>query len=217
MNELGNIYLVWRKSKGERRHKVGMVRRNSTQGVRFHYLVKWDEAARLGFTPYTDFPDLTKEYSENVLDIFGQRLTKSERGDIQRYYDFWEIEHEHKEDKYYLLSHTQGLLATDNFEFLADFSPVKGLSFISEICGFSHNQVSSEVLKEEDELQWEYDGQNEYDKKAIKVFKQATFLGYVKIVHSGVFYKAGGINLKIKVKSIDCNGFLNRVFIKIYK
>jgi hypothetical protein len=51
---------------------------------------------------------LSKEYTENVLEIFGQRLTKSERSDIQKYYDFWEIEPENKEDKYYLLSHTQG-------------------------------------------------------------------------------------------------------------
>jgi hypothetical protein len=218
MKALGNIYLTWRSSKGQRRHKVGIIRKNNTQGIRFNYLVSPEEAARIGFSSYTDFPDLDKEkeYTENVLEIFGQRLTKSERGDIQKYYDFWEIKPEYKDDKYYLLAHTQGLLATDNFEFLADYSPLKNLSFTSEICGLSHYQAPSDIIKEGDELRWEYDSRNEYDNKAVKVFKNDTLLGYVKIVHSGVFYKPGGKELKIKVKSIDSNGHLNRVFIKIY-
>jgi hypothetical protein len=213
---IGNIYLTWRSGKGQRRHKVGIIRKNSTCGIRFRYLITNEEASRMGFTPYTDFPNISKEYSENVLEIFGQRLTKSERGDIQKYYDFWEIEPEHKEDKYYLLAHTQGLLATDNFEFLADYSPLKNLSFTSEICGLSHYKISSDIIKEGDELCWEYDSQNKYDNRAIKVFKKDTLLGYVKIVHSYIFYKHGGQGLKIKVKSIDSNGYLNRIFIKIY-
>jgi len=216
VKELGNIYLTWRLGKGQRRHKVGIIRKNNTQGIRFRYLLSKEEATKIGFAPYTDFPDLSKEFTENVLEIFGQRLTKSERGDIKTYYDFWEISPEYKDDKYYLLAHTQGLLATDNFEFLADYSPIKNLSFISEVCGLSHYQISSDIIKEGDNLRWEYDSRNEYDKKAIKVFKKDLLLGYVKIVHSGIFYKTRGENLKIKVKSIDSNGFLNRVFIKIY-
>ena len=216
MKEVGNIYLTWRAGVGYRRYKVGIIRRNSTQGVRFQYLISKEKAAEIGFMPYTDFPDLTKEYTENVLEIFGQRLTKTERSDIQKYYNFWEIEPEYKEDKYYLLAHTQGLLATDNFEFLADYSPLKNLSFTSEICGLSHNKIPSDVIKEGDELRWEYDSRNKYDNKAVKVFKKDTFLGFVKIVHSGVFYKNWRDKLKIKVKRIDSNGYLNRVFLKIF-
>ena len=216
MKEVGNIYLTWRAGAGERRHKVGIIRKNSTQGVRFRYLISHDKAVSIGFTPYTDFPDLTKEYTENVLEIFGQRLTKPERSDIQKYYDFWEIEPEYKEDKYYLLAHTQGLLATDNFEFLADYSPLKDLSFTSEICSLSHNKIPSDIIKEGDVLHWEYESQNEYDSKAVKVFISNKFLGYIKIVHSAIFYKNGGSKLKIKVKSIDSNGYLNRVLIKIF-
>lgn len=86
MKEVGNIYLTWRAGVGYRRYKVGIIRRNSTQGVRFQYLISKEKAAEIGFMPYTDFPDLTKEYTENVLEIFGQRLTKTERSDIQKYY-----------------------------------------------------------------------------------------------------------------------------------
>ncbi|MDR1974672.1 MAG: hypothetical protein LBQ31_08390 [Bacteroidales bacterium] len=216
MNVLGNIYLTWRAGRGMRRHKVGVISRYGVDGVRFNYIISPEDAVKTGFTPYTDFPDLSKTYTENVLDIFGQRLTKSERDDIQKYYDFWEIKPQYKEDKYYLLAHTQGLLATDNFEFLADYSPLEGLSFTSEICGLSHYETPSNVLNEGDELQWEYDSSNTYDKEAVKVLKNNMLIGYVKIVHSGVFYKNGGNFLKIKVKSVDKNGKLNRAFIKVY-
>jgi hypothetical protein len=216
MQGLQDIYLAWRSGRGKRRYKVGLMHRDSAGGISFHYEISQEEAVGIGFIPYTDFPDLSKTYTENVLDIFGQRLTKSERSDIQKYYDFWEIKPQHKDDKYYLLAHTQGLLATDNFEFLADYPPQKGLSFISEICGLSHYEASPEILKEEDELQWEYDRSNEYDSNAVEVFKGGIRLGYVKIVHSGVFYKQGGDSFRVKVKSIDKNGKLNRVFIKIY-
>ncbi|MDR0574739.1 MAG: hypothetical protein LBG96_12040 [Tannerella sp.] len=216
MKSLGNIYLAWRRATGERRHRVGIIRRNSTQGVRFRYLVSQKEAANIGFMPYTGFPDLSREYTENVLEIFGQRLTKSEREDIRKYYDFWEIQPECKDDKYYLLAHTQGLLATDNFEFLADYMPQKDLSFTSEICGLSHNKIKADVIAAGDILQWEYEKNNRYDPKAVKIFKDGNFVGYVKTVHSSVFYKKGGSRLKIVVKSVDSNGYLNRVFIKIF-
>jgi hypothetical protein len=215
MKALGRIFLAWRSGKGNPRYKVGIIQKDGA-GVNFHYLISQEKATEIRFTPYTDFPDLSKKYTENVLDIFGQRLTKPERGDIQKYYDFWEIKPEYKNDKYYLLAHTQGLLATDNFEFLAEYSLMENLSFISEICGLSHSQLSPQIIENGDELRWKLDKGNEHDPKAVEVFKGDTFLGYVKIVHSEVFYEKGGDKLKIKVKSIDRNGHLNRVFIKIY-
>jgi hypothetical protein len=215
MKEIGNIYLIWRQGKGKRRQKIGVIRRNKTDGVRFNYIIDNKKANETGFIPYTAFPDLAKKYTDNVLDIFGQRLTKSERGDIQKYYDFWEINPEHKDDKYYLLAQTQGLLETDNFEFLADYSPVKGLSFISEICGLSYSLPPTDSIAEGDKLTWQFERDNQYDNKAVKVYKDNTLLGYVKIIHSHVFYKKGGENLQIKVKSIDKNGHLNRVFVQI--
>lgn len=216
MKAIGNIYLTWRKGKGHRRIIVGVVKRNSTEGIRFMYNQEGvKEAKNEGFTCYTEFPDLNKEYTQNVMDAFGQRLIKSERADIQKYYDFWEINTEYKDDKYYLLAHTQGLLATDNFEFLADYKPVKGLSFISEICGLSKTSLPADTLEIGDNLSWKLDAKNEYDSEAVMVFKGDIMLGYVKKVHCKVFNKTGGENLNIAVKSIERNGHLNRVFIKI--
>ena len=107
------------------------------------------------------------------------------------------------------------MLPTDNFEFLADFYPTKELSFTSELCGLTKLQLSKDTLEEGDELRWEKEPSNEYDKYAVKVFKGDIFVGHIKKVHSRIFYKKCRGKLKITVKSINRNGHLNRAFIKI--
>ncbi|MDR2704273.1 MAG: hypothetical protein LBC02_00700 [Planctomycetaceae bacterium] len=217
MKTFNNLYLAWRMGRGYSRQVVGVVKKKEdADGFYFKYLITQEEAAQIGFVPYAAFSDFSKIYTENVLDIFGLRLTRSERSDIQKYYDFWEIEPQYRNDKWYLLAHTQGLLATDNFEFLADYYPSKKLSFISEVCGISHHGIFPEIFTGCDMLQWQYESQNKHDKYAVKVFKDDVFLGYVKKIHSKVFYKKGGESLKIQVKSIDKNGRVNRIFVKIY-
>ena len=114
-----------------------------------------------------------------------------------------------------MLAHTQGLLPTDNFEFLADFYPTKELSFTSELCGLTNLKLDKDTLEEGDTLTWERDSDNEYDRYAVKVFKEDTFVGYIKKVHSRIFYKKCRSKLKIAVKSVNRNGHLNRAFIKI--
>lgn len=216
MKAISSIYLAWRKGKGSRRKIVGVIKKNVTAGVRFHYYKQGvEEAIPDGFTPYVDFPEIEKEYSENVLEIFGQRLIKTERADIQKYLDFWDIDSKYKDDKYYLLAYTQGMLSNDNFEFLADFHPIKELRFVSEICGLTHANVQPGTLFVGDLLSWQTEKENPKDKYAVKVFKGSQILGYVKLIHSRIFYKKGNSNLKIRVKSIDQNGKVNRVFIEI--
>ncbi len=101
MKEIGHIYLSWREGLGKRRHIVGVLKRNATLGVRFSYIKDGVEAAKKdGFSPYTEFPDFDKEYTENVLEVFGQRIMKSERSDISDFYDFWEIDTKYKDDKF---------------------------------------------------------------------------------------------------------------------
>ena len=213
--DIANIRLAWRKGAGFPRIIIGIIKRNAF-GVSFSYIPEGlEEAKKYGFVTYTDFPDETKVYTEGVLDILGLRLNKSERGDIQKYYDYWEINPKYKDDKYYMLAHTQGLLPTDNFEFLADFYPTKELSFTSELCGLTNLKLDKDTLEEGDTLTWERDSNNEYDRYAVKVFKEDTFVGYIKKVHSRIFYKKCRSKLKIAVKSVNRNGHLNRAFIKI--
>jgi len=214
---IGTIFLAWRKGKGSRRKIVGVIKKSATIGFSFKYIQKGVEEAELeGFTPYIDFPDTSKVYTENVLEIFGQRLIKSERSDIQKYFNYWAIEPKYQDDKYYLLAHTQGMLPNDNFEFLADFHPVTGLHFVSEICGLSHNKVEPGMIVPGDVLTWKLEKDNPKDCYAVKVFKGKQSLGYVKLIHSRIFYKKLKLPLKIKVKSVDQNGSVNRVFIDIF-
>jgi hypothetical protein len=212
---IGKIYLAWRKGKGSRRTIVGVIHKSATNGVRFQYLKTGVlEAMEDGFSPYVDFPEIERTYTDNVLEIFGQRLIKTERSDIQRYLDFWDIDSKYKEDKFYLLAYTQGMLSNDNFEFLADFHPIKDLKFVSEICGLSHRKLQPGSISVGEKLVYELESGNTYDKFAVKVKKGDQVIGYVKMVHSKVFHRTK-FPLHIKVKSIDQNGMINRVFIEI--
>lgn len=216
MKAIGSIYLSWRQGRGSRRKIVGIIKKNVTDGVRFKYVQEGvDEAQKEGFTPYIDFPDTSKTYTENVLDIFGKRLIKTERPDIQKYLDFWAIDPKYQDDKYYLLAYTQGMLSTDNFEFLADFHPVEDLCFISEISGLSHIKLPSGTLNAGDILSYALETENPVDRYAVKIFKGHLLIGYIKLIHSRVFHKSFKKKLKVTVKSVDQNGTINRVFVCI--
>ncbi|HEY4206943.1 MAG TPA: HIRAN domain-containing protein [Puia sp.] len=216
MNEFDKIFLSWRKGQGERRHVVGVLEQTSDKRYVFTYFQQGvDKAEKEGFTPYTEFPETDKVYNGNVLDIFGQRLIKQERPDIQRFYTFWEIDSQYQDNKFYLLGHTQGLLPTDNFEFLAEYNIVDGLHFLTEVAGSSTNKLPAATLSEGDILRFEIDKDNEHDPEAVKVYKDDLFIGYIKKVHCRVFHKPGAENLKLFVKAIDKNGIIKRVFIKV--
>ncbi len=215
MSSIGNIYLIWRKGKGDRRIPIGVLKNSATEGVRFYYLQNGvEEAKKHGFQSYTSFPILNKVYTENVLTIFGQRIVKSERNDLADFYDFWKVDRSKIGDLYYMLAQTQGLLPTDNFEFLADFHPVAGSCFISEISGLSHNSVPADSLSVGDVLRFERESGNEHDDYAVKLFKDELFLGYIKKYHSKVVFDTKNTPT-IKVHHLERNGILKRVFLSI--
>jgi len=217
MNEFNKIFLGWRKGQGARRHIVGVLEKTSSNKYGFTYDRGGVEKAKTdGFTPYTEFPDTSVTYNGNVLDIFGQRLIKQERPDIQRFYDFWEIEPQFKDDKFYLLGHTQGLLPTDNFEFLADYNIVDGLHFLTELASLSIQNLSPSMLSENDTLRFEIEKDNAHDPEAVKIYKDNYFIGYIKRIHCRVFHKLGAENLKLSVKAVDKNGSIKRVFVKVF-
>lgn len=216
MKEFDKIYLSWRKGLGSSRHIVGLLEQTFNGTFSFSYDQQAvDKAIENGFAPYTEFPDVNRSYNGTVLDVFAQRLIKSERPDIQSFYDFWEIEPKYKEDKFYLLGHTQGLLPTDNFEFLADYNIVEGLHFLTELAGLSSYQLPAGTLQPGDQLRFEKDDENEYDDDAVTVFKDDKEIGHIKKIHCRVFRKPGADKLKLSVKSVDKNGIIKRVFIKV--
>jgi hypothetical protein len=214
MKTIGNIQLIWRLGKGSRRISVGTIKKNESEGIRFQYNKSGlDDAKKLGFEHYEGFPDTSKIYTENVIEKFGQRLIKSERNDLNEFYEFWNIDKSKIKHKFYMLAFTQGLLPTDNFEFLADFNPVKGLSFITEITNLSELQIDSNSLLIGDLLRYELEPENTYDKNAVKVFKNDLYLGHIKLIHCNVFHKTKK-TFKLLVQGIEKNGVLKRVFVK---
>ncbi|MFN3589820.1 MAG: HIRAN domain-containing protein [Spirosomataceae bacterium] len=216
MKEIGHIYLSWREGLGKRRHIIGVLKRNATGGIRFSYIPKGvEEAKKDGFFPYTEFPDYKKEYTENVLEIFGQRIMKSERSDVSDFYDFWEIDTQKTEDKFYMLAYTQGLSPTDNFEFLADFNPTKSTSFLTDLANLGRLKLPVGSICPGDVLIYQLEPLNVHDDKAVKVFKDGVEVGYIKKVHSRVFYKKKNRPFKLIVKAVEGNGQIKRVFVKV--
>lgn len=217
MKEIGHIYLSWRQGLGKRRHLVGVLKRSATDGITFAYLASGvNEAKKEGFTPYTEFPDIERTYTDNVLEIFGQRITKSERADISDFLDFWEIDAKYKDDKFYLLAHTQGLNPTDNFEFLADYNPSPSLRFLTDLASLSVQKLPAGSLKHGDTLTFELEPANPHDKYAVKVLCKGIEVGYIKKIHCRVFHKHGADKLKLSVKSVEQNGVVKRVFVKAF-
>lgn len=216
MKAIGNIHLIWRPGKGSRRISVGTIKKSASEGIRFQYNQDGvEEAKKLGFVHYEGFPDTSKDkiYTENVIEIFGQRLMRSERPDLQDFYDFWNIDLSKKEDKYYMLAFTQGLLPTDNFEFLAHFNPVENLSFVTEITNLLESQIPSDKVVVGDVLRYELEPNNQYDNKAVKVFKEDLYLGRIKLIHCSVFHKTSK-QFDLIVHGTEKNGVLKRIFVK---
>ncbi len=217
MNKFGNIYLSWRKGPGSSRHLVGVIKNNATNGVSFQYLPenKIQSAKEDGFQCYTEFPNSKKKYNENVLEIFKQRLFRSERTDYKSFLEFWNIDEKYKDDTLYLLAHTQGLVPTDNFEFLADFKVTKDLQFVSDIAGLTYSNVPTDSLKIGDEIVWKK-SPSEFDKYQVDLYTlSGVFLGHIKKIHSKIFYDKRALGLKLKTISIEKNGTLKRAFIRI--
>jgi len=216
MKEFDDIYVSWRAGQGKMRRIVGVLQKSADGRFIFSYDKQGVEKAKQdGFLPYTELPKIDQTYNGNVLDIFTQRLMKPERSDIQSFYSFWEIEPQYQDDKYYLLAHTQGLLPTDNFEFLADYNPVEGLHFVTDLANLSKLELLRDTVRVGDVLSFQRDPQNPLDDKAVKVFKGGQEVGYIKKVHSRVFYKPGAERLKLTVKAVDQNGFIKRIFLKV--
>lgn len=211
-----SITLVWRQGKSHSRIPVAIVKSN-VFGTTFCYLKEGVEQAKAkGFVCFPDFPDTKEIHDTNVLKILSQRINDSERTDIQSYYDFWEIPQNAKKDIFRLLAYTQGILPTDNFEFLAEYYGVKGVKFVSEITGLTEKQLNNDSITEGDILEWKRESQNDFDPQAVALFKNGNLLGHVKRIHSRAFYLPHSNALKVKVKRIEHNGHISRAFILIY-
>lgn len=209
------IFLSWRKGKGGRRNLVGVLKRTATNGITFKYLQEGcEEAKKEGFKEYPGFPlSYNTIYTENNLDVFSLRLVPFERTDNRQLLNFWEAKD--VIDKFDLLALTQGLLPTDNFEFLARYHPKKDFRFVTDIAGLSHLELQKGVVSIGDELQYEIlRHEKAFMDFAVKVYKHDTHIGYIKNVHNCIFLEAKN-KLNLRVKAIEQNGSIRNIFLLV--
>ena len=213
---VNDIIVIWREGKGKDRIPIAIVKNDGNNTV-FKYIEDGvDCARRNGFVCFPDFPVINKVYDKNVLNALSQRVNNRERSDIEEYYNFWEIPSDARKDTFLMVAYTQGILPTDNFEFLAEYSSVEGVRFVSEITGLTKNKLDNNCISEGDELEWRCEPENESDNMAVALYKENRKLGYVKRIHNQVFHLRDCDKLKVKVKKIEHNGHISRVLILIY-
>jgi len=165
MIPISKIFVVWRLRKGEDRIIVASLNRESTN-VTFIYDSNGVSLARnFGFNSYPEFPDITKIYNENVLEVISRRLISENRDDLTKYLNFWHVTKE--TDLFSKIGYTQAKLPTDNFEFLADFHYDKGIKFVTNVCGLTHNKIDKGLISVGDKLNYKYEDKNRYDNLAV--------------------------------------------------
>ena len=119
MTTVKSIFLTWKPTAQSERYVIAqLVRRGET--YRFSYLAgpDLDKARRVGFTGYPSFPELKKEYTQNVIESFGSRIPARTRTDFENTLKLWKIENSQISD-FDFLAVTGGELATDHFRFVA--------------------------------------------------------------------------------------------------
>lgn len=213
---INSIHVSWRQGKGKSRYLIGFLMRNTEgEGFTFKYnLNEVIEARKEGFENYPDLPEIGKIYTSNLQTIFKMRLMSKSRPDRERFLSFWNADNPNY-DWFDELGFTQGKLATDNFEFLADFPLIKGITFVSDAAALTHNKVKNEDIEVNDSLSFVIDLKNEFDKDAVRLFKNDVNVGYVKRGHNKFFHKVTKEKLDIRVKSIERNGNANQIYFTV--
>lgn len=215
MVRVREIKVTWKSGVGARRKIVGVLKRSATNGITFQYSKSGcHEAIEEGFSGYTGFPlDYEKIYEEKNLDIFSLRLVPFERKESATVLKFWEAEG--IKDKFDLLALTQGLLPTDNFEFLGLFYPTKNFRFVTDVAALSHISLPKGSIKIGDTIEYTIEDNNHaFKKKAVKLFKDEFEIGYIKNVHNNIFLEANE-KIKLTVKGIEENGIIKNIFLLV--
>lgn len=210
---INNIYLSWRPEIGKTRFILGKIERKENSFI-FKYLSPdLEEAKKLGFNSFPEFPDTKKIYEEKVLEIFSNRLISKDRNDSLKNLNFWKVTE--KNDLFDILGLTQGKLSTDFFEFLAEFPYKKGFSFITDVAGITHLNLEVNSVLEGDSLKFIPEPENKFDNDAIALFKKKTKIGYIKKIHNRFFKGLTNDKIQINVLRIEKNGTIKKIFVSV--
>ncbi|MFA7445019.1 MAG: HIRAN domain-containing protein [Flavobacteriaceae bacterium] len=217
---LKKIYLSWRPGEGDGRFLVGVFSRENSSGDNIVFEYQQEEvlkAKEKGFYNYPEFPEINRTYKTNIKTALTLRLMPKTRADRNSYLSFWTANIDGL-DWFDELGFTQGKLATDTFEFLAEF-PKKfngiGISFVSDVAALSHLKLDTDCINIGDKLRFETELDNQFDPNAIKLFKNELFIGYVKKGHNTFFQKIKNEDVNITVTNIEKNGKLKQVYFSV--
>lgn len=205
--DFNHIALMWRPKKGRRRICVGMlsVPRNG-MGLTFVYIDKGVAEAKAidpNFVGYPGLPLSTKSLSSaQISEVFFSRLINNTRNDVEDFYNFWLVDKSKADDPLYILAQTQGLSASDMFEFVPQYFQSHKPSFITDIAGISKYNFDLSQLSKGDILIFTNEKDNEFDSNAVYVSFNGVKIGYIKKGHNTVFNRKNTKGIKVSVWSI---------------
>ena len=218
------IYLVWQEAEHGNRYLIGELIQMPDEKYLFRYLQGNDltEAQKRGFSCYPSFPDLNREYRENIIESFSMRLPSRSREDFKGFLKYWEIENPNISD-FDLLSITGAKLPTDHFEFIDPHTEKRPAQFLTELAGFSYYIQSGEDVEELKRLQEGHlvqlvrDPANPKDNYAVKVLYNNKQVGYIKRGHARTIAEAlaKGKSVSSQIKHVDANGIVNSVLLRV--
>mgnify|MGYP005780872841 CR=1 FL=1 len=180
------LWLIWRQPDKRRRYKIGLLSYNGS--YTFKYVnPELDEALEDGFLFFPGFENLDKTYkSEKLFANVETRLPNSKRPDYLEILNIYGLNK--NSSLFEILKATKGRLITDNYEFVPVFDKDK-IEF--DVAGTKYAEDLKECCKYihiNNKLKLVLDGNNEYDKYAIKVYLPCNnkdyFLGYVPRYYS---------------------------------
>jgi hypothetical protein len=219
-NLIRRVYLLWQSTDHSLRHIVGELIETNDKRYLFRYVAgkDLDVAKALGFSGYPAFPDLTKEYSQNVIESFAMRLPSRAREDFKKLLAYWDIHHADISD-FDLLAITGGQLKTDRFEFIDPHEHKRPNQFLTELAGYTH-YADDNILRNLPQgtvLDVEPEPANKYDPCAVKVLYGGQHIGYIKKVHSRTVAEEikKGRKIGVNVNNANINGVVNSILLKV--
>ena len=213
------IYLTWKPAAQSERF---IIARLSHEGNthRFSYLPgpDLDKARQLGFMGYPSFPDLKKEYTQNVIESFGSRIPARARTDFGNTLKLWKIENPQISD-FDFLAATGGELATDHFRFIDPHEEAAPTSFLSRVAGFVYN-LDVPLAKQVPPgapLSLTPEDTNAFDPKGIRLDWNNRRIGYLTKLHAQRVRQSleKGERVDAKLEHLGVNGVVNLVIAKI--
>lgn len=190
MSTVDSLFVLWLDEQTARRWIIGRLSRTDDGQFSFSYDAQAVDAAKVGFRPLPEFPDLRMRYASPYLfSTFSQRIPSPRRPDYPRLLQKWDVRD--ATDLLAILAKSGGLQMTDRLE-LAEYRPEEDvldrpLEFRVAGRRYTSKTVS---LVEGTRLTLKRDSANEHDPCAIQVLAHdGTIVGYVPRQYSSMIAK----------------------------